>query len=352
MINFFRKKRKTLANDNKVIKYTRYALGEILLVVIGILIALQINTYHQEKLNHKKILKLFKEVEMDLLNDIEEAELIIKWWEKKERLLDEFLKGDKPQSYFENDMRSLVLLGISGYPISKSEGSFSQLNNQKDILTGQYDEVFKKLNRLYTEGGGFLNLTHNQFHNEILAYKNHLYDTYDWMEDFYNREYTKEIKNYFFKSKYHRRQLVKYRYFGGFYYGQLTRYKNESLLAYLLLHSITSPQVPFPEIIKNMGLEYKKNKVKDIVGTYVADKDTVTIEFKYQVLFYKNKRDKKIYTDGLILRELGKDSMGFAVGNLTQIKIKRDSSRTVTRFNLYDVIDNNNKRLYKKIKDD
>jgi len=38
MIKFFRKKRKTLANENKSIKYMRYAFGEIVLVVIGILI--------------------------------------------------------------------------------------------------------------------------------------------------------------------------------------------------------------------------------------------------------------------------------------------------------------------------
>ena len=41
MIPFFRKIRKTLADDNKPIKYLRYAVGEIILVVIGILIALQ-----------------------------------------------------------------------------------------------------------------------------------------------------------------------------------------------------------------------------------------------------------------------------------------------------------------------
>jgi len=39
MINFFRKKRKKLADKNKAIKYNRYAIGEIILVVIGILIA-------------------------------------------------------------------------------------------------------------------------------------------------------------------------------------------------------------------------------------------------------------------------------------------------------------------------
>jgi hypothetical protein len=44
MIPFFRRIRKKMADDNKPVKYMRYAFGEILLVVIGILIVLQINT--------------------------------------------------------------------------------------------------------------------------------------------------------------------------------------------------------------------------------------------------------------------------------------------------------------------
>ena len=38
MITFFRKIRKKLADDNKPMKYMRYAIGEILLIVFGILI--------------------------------------------------------------------------------------------------------------------------------------------------------------------------------------------------------------------------------------------------------------------------------------------------------------------------
>ena len=51
MINFFRKIRKQLADDNKPVKYFRYAIGEIVLVVIGILIALQINTWNNNRIN-------------------------------------------------------------------------------------------------------------------------------------------------------------------------------------------------------------------------------------------------------------------------------------------------------------
>jgi len=47
MIPFFRKTRKNLADDNKPMKYMRYAIGEIVLVVIGILFTLQINNWNE-----------------------------------------------------------------------------------------------------------------------------------------------------------------------------------------------------------------------------------------------------------------------------------------------------------------
>lgn len=49
MIRFFSKSRYKLAAENKVGKYLRYALGEIVLVVIGILIALQINNSNEKR---------------------------------------------------------------------------------------------------------------------------------------------------------------------------------------------------------------------------------------------------------------------------------------------------------------
>ena len=51
MIKFFRKIRQKLLSENKFSKYLIYAIGEIILVVIGILIALQINNWNE---NHKK----------------------------------------------------------------------------------------------------------------------------------------------------------------------------------------------------------------------------------------------------------------------------------------------------------
>ena len=76
MINFFRKIRRQLADDNKPLKYLRYAIGEIVLVVIGILIALQINTWSQfrnDRILEKKILKDLREELLKNKDKVNEA---------------------------------------------------------------------------------------------------------------------------------------------------------------------------------------------------------------------------------------------------------------------------------------
>ena len=68
MIKFFRKIRQDLLLKGKTGKYFKYAIGEIILVVIGILIALQINDWNQSK----KDRKLEKQYYCRLLEDVKQ----------------------------------------------------------------------------------------------------------------------------------------------------------------------------------------------------------------------------------------------------------------------------------------
>jgi len=75
MLRFFSKIRYQLATENKVGRYLRYAVGEILLVVIGILIALQLNIANEKHKNKEQVreylLALNKEIDsnIDHLNE-------------------------------------------------------------------------------------------------------------------------------------------------------------------------------------------------------------------------------------------------------------------------------------------
>jgi hypothetical protein len=67
MINFFRKIRQNLLAEGKTSKYLKYALGEIVLVVIGILIALQINNWNENRKAADEEIKILNALEADFM---------------------------------------------------------------------------------------------------------------------------------------------------------------------------------------------------------------------------------------------------------------------------------------------
>lgn len=69
MIKFFRKIRQKLLAENNFTKYLLYAVGEIVLVVIGILIALQINNRNEFNKNRKKEALLLQQMKTNLQSD-------------------------------------------------------------------------------------------------------------------------------------------------------------------------------------------------------------------------------------------------------------------------------------------
>ncbi|WP_375326098.1 DUF6090 family protein [Flagellimonas sp. GZD32] len=69
MPTLFRKIRKALLSKNRFTKYLLYAIGEIVLVVIGILLALQINTWNQEKNNKKEEQFYLRKLQTNLVQD-------------------------------------------------------------------------------------------------------------------------------------------------------------------------------------------------------------------------------------------------------------------------------------------
>jgi len=70
MIKFFRKIRQNMIKENRTSKYLLYAIGEIVLVVIGILIALSINNWNEQRKNANQELKLLQSFNIGLEKDL------------------------------------------------------------------------------------------------------------------------------------------------------------------------------------------------------------------------------------------------------------------------------------------
>ena len=78
MIKFFRKIRQNLLNEGKTAKYFKYAIGEIVLVVIGILIALQINNWKENKLERKQEKAILNQLNSEFKSNLDQLDEKIK----------------------------------------------------------------------------------------------------------------------------------------------------------------------------------------------------------------------------------------------------------------------------------
>lgn len=148
MINFFRKTRSQLLTEHRFSKYLLYAIGEIILVVIGILIAIKINNWNQN-LNYMKLADDYVEnVSNDLKHDTLVFGKAIKNLKHLEKAKESGLKMD---SYDDLSLEDLDAIMDSQYfNIRVNDNSFSQMNNNEVLKLQTYQEIFKNLNFYYT----------------------------------------------------------------------------------------------------------------------------------------------------------------------------------------------------------
>jgi len=124
MLKFFRHIRKKLIEEDNVRRYLLYAIGEILLVVIGILIALQINNWNEVRKDRASELDILHNLKEELLRNKEELEIY------QQLHLDGYQDGLFLLSLFNSDISAFpqsrldsALIGIEGgYTFEAIEG--------------------------------------------------------------------------------------------------------------------------------------------------------------------------------------------------------------------------------------
>jgi hypothetical protein len=145
MIKFFRKIRQNLLSENKFRKYLTYAIGEIILVVIGILIALQINNWNEGRKMSIAEKELYQRILTDLqFDEIKIEDHILQYKNDQEMHHQIYLetKGfSKQDSIIDfSTIRAAIPFGLI------IESNYSNLS--KDILNSDINESIKNYFRL------------------------------------------------------------------------------------------------------------------------------------------------------------------------------------------------------------
>jgi len=169
MINFFRRIRKKLADDNKPLKYARYAIGEIVLVVIGILIALQINNwneYRKAKTIEKELLQQFH---TELNSDINAIENTLIIYKEVNYSCEVLIKHIKNRGAYHDSLTYHFARWNSYEHFNLNSGAISNLNSRGvDIISNPdlRNSILNLYNQTYTYSkdiGGFFREDHIAF---------------------------------------------------------------------------------------------------------------------------------------------------------------------------------------------
>ena len=148
MIKFFRHIRKSMINQNRTKKYLLYAIGEIVLVVIGILIALQINNWNDERKTKNLEEKILKELHVNLSMDLEELQDDVSYMDNiNSASLDvrEFIENNE----FPNDSIFKVISILRVTPHFDPNKSGYQLLQSKGVEVISNDSLRNDISLLY-----------------------------------------------------------------------------------------------------------------------------------------------------------------------------------------------------------
>ena len=220
MIKFFRHIRYNLMSQNKTGtsseasakagKYLKYAIGEIILVVIGILIALQINNWNENRKEKESLNAIYDLVISDLESDLKTIPEVLKYNNSKSPLLKHIIKGNLSNEDYITNSKYYNLIGGSEDFILKTKG-YEQLRNFNDSDFSS-DELQIKINDFYELYHKRLQGLNELTLEDLKSNYNYWKENFNWYPDYLigkesagfitysinNMDYKNRVANYFF----------------------------------------------------------------------------------------------------------------------------------------------------------
>ena len=160
MIKFFRNIRKSLIMENKSSKYLKYAIGEIVLVVIGILIALQVNIWNEQRKQDKLENEYYCRLLEDAQQDLEQINDFIKLSQDRLAASNEavrLLQKNKAKKTDVGAQLGLSILAIYS-DFTPNNSAFEDLKSGANLNIIKDKSVIKALNNYYKKVEGHLSI--------------------------------------------------------------------------------------------------------------------------------------------------------------------------------------------------
>jgi len=172
----------------------KYAVGEIILVVIGIVIAFQINNYRDNRKSDKRLKDIVKIVVEDLKNDTTEVGLIVKYYERRDTLFQRIIDKKVTRSEYDSVLDYIHLI-FTYAPVSLDRTGFDLLRQHESIISLSSDSALIQTIQFYSLFSKGLSNAEQFVRNDVESNLDHYKKNFPW---FYQRalnDKTKFIKH-------------------------------------------------------------------------------------------------------------------------------------------------------------
>ena len=225
-----------MIKNNKITAYLLYAFGEILLVMVGILLALQVNNWNEKRKQNIKLTNILKTVSYDLETDTLVAGQIARIYDtlqvKSNLIINQELKKENYK-----DCLACASLTTFYSPFNIQTKGYELL---KDILSessSEKDSLVTEIIQIYTLFKPLIDKNNERLENEVMKNLNELRE-YPWFVDLSLGKYNEEMIAYFTESEDYRKRVALHNMLASNNHLAIT--KNYKLQATELLRRINS----------------------------------------------------------------------------------------------------------------
>lgn len=227
MISVFRKIRKKFFS-NKVSSYLVYAIGEIALVMIGILLALYVNNWNENRKLKSVINNTLSTISYDLEADTLSANTIIDFYKKNLEDSNRILNNEiTPDNYM--DCLNCFNLVTVYQPFAIQTKGFEQLKRLTDETNTQKDSLISDITRLYSVYTPIIDKNNDRM--ETIVMKNfYELEKFPWFIDLATNKLSEEVIKYYTTSEDYKKRVASHRMLAvGNHLGATQKYKEDAI---------------------------------------------------------------------------------------------------------------------------
>lgn len=270
MIRLFRKNRRDTFSQNTVGTYFLYAIGEIILVVIGILIALYIDNRNEEKKNEEKIKTILSEVLVDLTEDIRKTSELIHFYEQKDSLIKQVFTDTLTYEDYKGRSGLVYLNIIINYNDFRiHDNGFTNLMRNSDIIPTKYEPFLDELKQIYINDKKRIEANLETMQDFVLGTVDMYAKNFPWCSELFLGNISDEIIQYHMHDPYYKNELIRYQIIAtGNLSPILKDFNQYATVAYISIAKEVEPEKKLPDFISSNMVIIDSKTLQTYRGKY------------------------------------------------------------------------------------